>query len=99
LPFPGKIWFADTNQEPEQWASHRRDLLHRKPFQDFRCRRIDVAGILMPDASEQALIASTHALRADDATLRAIQVVPRAQHGMKLSLNALHHVLAEQRGL
>ena len=51
----------------------------------------------MPDEAEQALIAHARALRAEGDTLRAIQVVLETQHGRKLSLDALHRVLAEQR--
>jgi|HubBroStandDraft_1064217.scaffolds.fasta_scaffold185638_2 hypothetical protein len=39
---------------------------------------------------------SRAALRAGGATLRAIQAVLAAQHGRKLSLDALHRVLADQ---
>ena len=49
----------------------------------------------MPDAAEQVLIAHARALRADGATLRAIQAVLETQHGRKLSLDALHRVLAD----
>jgi len=42
------------------------------------------------------LIAHARALRADGATLRAIQAVLEAQHGRKLSLDALHRVLADR---
>ena len=58
--------------------------------------RVGEDGGLVPDAAEQALIAHARALRADGATLRAIQAVLEAQHGRKLSLDALHRVLAEQ---
>jgi hypothetical protein len=54
-------------------------------------------GGLEPDAAEQALIAHARALRADGATLRAIQAALETQHGSKLSLDALHRVLAEQQ--
>jgi hypothetical protein len=49
------------------------------------------------DAAEHALIAHAHALRVDGATLRAIQAVLEAQHRSRLSLDALHHVPAEQQ--
>jgi hypothetical protein len=49
----------------------------------------------VPDAAEQALIAHARALRADGSTLRAIQAVLASQHGRKLSLDALHRVLAD----
>ena len=51
--------------------------------------------MLVPDAAEQALIADVRALPSDGATLRAIQSVLAAQHGRKLSLDALHRVLAD----
>ncbi len=57
--------------------------------------RVGDDGALVPDAAEQALIAHARALRADGATLRATQAVLEAQHGRKLSLDALHRVLAE----
>ena len=60
--------------------------------------RVGDDGSLVPDAAEQAVIAHAHALRADGATLRAIQAVLETQHGRKLSLDALHRVLAQQRG-
>lgn len=56
--------------------------------------RVGEDGSLVPDATEQALIAHARALRADGATLRAIQAVIEAQHGRKLSLDALHRVLS-----
>jgi DNA invertase Pin-like site-specific DNA recombinase len=54
-------------------------------------------GGLVPDAAEQALITYGRALRAEGATLRAIQVALETQHGRKLSLDALHRVLADRR--
>jgi putative DNA-invertase from lambdoid prophage Rac len=57
--------------------------------------RVGDHGGLVPDAVEQALIAHARALRADGATLRAIQAVLEAQHGRKLSLDALHRVVAD----
>ena len=51
----------------------------------------------MPDAAEQALIDHARVLRADGATHRANQAALEAQHGRKLSLDALNRVLAEQR--
>jgi DNA invertase Pin-like site-specific DNA recombinase len=56
-------------------------------------------GGLVPDAAEQALIAHARDLRADGATLRAIQDVLASQYGKKLSLDALHRVLTEQHAL
>jgi DNA invertase Pin-like site-specific DNA recombinase len=61
--------------------------------------RLGEDGGLVPDAAEQALIAHARALREDGATLRAIQAVLASQHGRKLSLDALHRVLAEQRAV
>jgi len=55
----------------------------------FRFRVGDDGG-LVADAAEQALIGHARTLRADGATLRAIQTVLEAQHGRKLSLDALH---------
>jgi hypothetical protein len=52
-------------------------------------------GALVPDDTEQALIA--RALRAEGDTLRAIQVVLETQYGRKMSLDALHRAPAEQR--
>ena len=57
--------------------------------------RVGEAGDLVPDEEEQALIAQTRSLRADGATLRAIQATLESQHGRKLSLDALHRVLSE----
>ena len=57
--------------------------------------RVGDDGELVPDAAEQALIAHARTLRVDGATLRAIQTVLKAQHGRKLSLDALHRVLAD----
>jgi signal transduction histidine kinase len=38
--FGKRRWEAnDTSQAPEQWANHKRDLLARKPFRDFRFAR------------------------------------------------------------
>jgi hypothetical protein len=56
--------------------------------------RVGDDGALVPHAAEQALIAHARALRTDGATFRAIQAVFEAQHGRKLSLDALHRVLA-----
>ena len=58
--------------------------------------RVGDDGSLVPDATEQAQIAHARVLRSDGATLRAIQAVLEAQHGRKLSLDALHRMLAEQ---
>ena len=60
--------------------------------------RVGGDGSLVPDADEHALIAHARALRADGATLRAINAVPQTQHRRKLSLDALHRTLAEQCG-
>ena len=57
--------------------------------------RVGDDGALVPDAAEQALIAHARVLRADGATLRTIQAVLEARHGRKLSLDALHRVLAD----
>ena len=56
--------------------------------------RVGNDGCLVPDAAEQVLMAHARALRADGATLRAIQAVLELRHGRKLSLDALHRVLA-----
>jgi putative DNA-invertase from lambdoid prophage Rac len=58
--------------------------------------RIGDDGRLVPDDAEQAVIAHARALRADGATLRAIQSALEVQHGRKLSLDALHRVLASR---
>jgi putative DNA-invertase from lambdoid prophage Rac len=58
--------------------------------------RVGGDGGLVPDAAEQGLIAHARTLRADGATLRAIQAVLEVQHGRKLSLDALHRMLAGQ---
>lgn len=57
--------------------------------------RVGDDGSLVPHADEQALIAHARTFRADGVTLRAIQAVLEAQHGRKLSLDALHRVLAD----
>ena len=36
----------DTSQEPEKWAEHRRDLLERKRFRDFRVSRPGADGAM-----------------------------------------------------
>jgi putative DNA-invertase from lambdoid prophage Rac len=56
--------------------------------------RVDDDGALVPDKAEQALISSARAMRAEGATIRAIQTRLEKQHGRKLSLDALHRVLA-----
>jgi putative DNA-invertase from lambdoid prophage Rac len=56
--------------------------------------RVGDDGGLVPDATEQAVIAHAHVLRAGGVTLRAIQTALDVQHGRKLSLDALHRVLA-----
>lgn len=61
--------------------------------------RVGDDGGLVPDAVEQSLITHARALRSDGATLRAIQAVMETQRGRKLSLDALHRVLADQRAL
>ena len=58
--------------------------------------RVGADGGLVPDEAEQAIIAEARALRGDGATLRAIQSALAAQHGRKLSLDALHRVLSDQ---
>jgi putative DNA-invertase from lambdoid prophage Rac len=91
---------AERDRIRERVTQVKRDLRQRNrylggivPF-GFR---VGDDGSLVPDAAEQALIAHAHALRADGATLRAIQAVLDAQHGRRLSLDALHRVLADQR--
>jgi DNA invertase Pin-like site-specific DNA recombinase len=61
--------------------------------------RVGEDGDLVPDAAEQALIVHARALRENGATLRAIQAVLASQHDRKLSLDALHRVLADQRAV
>jgi DNA invertase Pin-like site-specific DNA recombinase len=58
--------------------------------------RVGEDGGLVPEEAEQAVIAQARAMRADGATLRAIQAALEAQHGRKLSLDALHRVLADK---
>jgi putative DNA-invertase from lambdoid prophage Rac len=58
--------------------------------------RVGADGGLVPDEAEQAVIAEARALRADRATLRAIQATLEAQFGRKLSLDALHRVLTDK---
>jgi putative DNA-invertase from lambdoid prophage Rac len=53
-------------------------------------RRAD--GGLVENAQEQAIIARARDMRANGATLRRIQAAIDAQHGRKLSLDALHRV-------
>jgi PAS domain S-box-containing protein len=36
----------DTSQAPEKWANHKRDLLARRPFRDFRFRRTHPDGVV-----------------------------------------------------
>jgi DNA invertase Pin-like site-specific DNA recombinase len=57
--------------------------------------RVGEAGELVEEAEEQTIIVQAHALRAGGATLRAIQAAVEAQHGRRLSLDALHRVLKE----
>jgi putative DNA-invertase from lambdoid prophage Rac len=54
-------------------------------------------GELVPDEAEQAIIAHARALRADGATIRAIQATLESEHGKKLSLDALHRILGKQQ--
>ncbi len=61
--------------------------------------RVGEDGSLVPEAVEQALIAQARAQRTKGASLRAIQAVLETQHGRKLSLDALHRMLAEQRAV
>ena len=58
--------------------------------------RVGEDGGLVPDEGEQAIIARARALRADGATLRAIQATLVAQHDRKLSLDALQRVLSDK---
>jgi putative DNA-invertase from lambdoid prophage Rac len=51
--------------------------------------RVGGDGGLAADEAEQVVIAQARALRAKGATLRAIQATLEAQHGRKLSLDAL----------
>jgi putative DNA-invertase from lambdoid prophage Rac len=60
--------------------------------------RIGHDGGLVPDEAEQALISAARALRAHGATIRAIQTMLETQHGRKLSLDALHRVVAGKDG-
>jgi DNA invertase Pin-like site-specific DNA recombinase len=57
--------------------------------------RVGEDGRLVPDNAEQAMIISARALRADGATLRAIQSALVAQYAKKLSLDALQRILAD----
>jgi putative DNA-invertase from lambdoid prophage Rac len=58
--------------------------------------RVSDDGSLVPDEAEQAVISHARALRANGGTLRAIQTALGVQHGRKLSLDALHRILAGQ---
>jgi putative DNA-invertase from lambdoid prophage Rac len=58
--------------------------------------RVGQDGGLVPDEAEQAVITLARALRADGVTLRAIQAALEAQHGRKLSLDALQRVLSDK---
>jgi putative DNA-invertase from lambdoid prophage Rac len=58
--------------------------------------RVSKDGELVPDEAEQAVIAQARALRADGTTLRTIQAALAAQHGRKLSLDALQRVLSDK---
>jgi putative DNA-invertase from lambdoid prophage Rac len=58
--------------------------------------RVGEDGGLVPDQAEQAVIVQARALRADGAALRAIQSALEAQHGRKLSLDALQRMLSDQ---
>lgn len=51
-------------------------------------------GSLVPDAAEQSLIAYARGLRNDGASLRAIQAALKVHYDRKLSLDALHRILA-----
>jgi DNA invertase Pin-like site-specific DNA recombinase len=57
--------------------------------------RVGDEGSLVPDAAEQTLIVHARGLRADGATLRAIQAALEVQHGRRLSLDALQRLLAD----
>jgi putative DNA-invertase from lambdoid prophage Rac len=58
--------------------------------------RIGNDGALVPDEAEQALISSARAMRAEGATIRAIQTRLEKQHHRNQSLDALHRVLARK---
>jgi len=57
--------------------------------------RVGKDGSLVPDKPEQEVIARARALRAEGVTFRAIQNVLNAEHGRKLSLDALQRVLSD----
>lgn len=57
--------------------------------------RVGEDGGLVPDPQEQEIIASARALRAEGATLRAIQHTLGTPYGRKLSLDALQRVLSD----
>jgi hypothetical protein len=58
--------------------------------------RVGEDGGLVADEAEQAVITKARSLRADGATLRAIQAALKVQYGRKLSLDALHRVLSDR---
>src|SRR5271170_5245242 len=90
---------AERDRIRERVTQVKRDQRQRNRYLDGIVPfgfRVGDDGALVPDAAEQALIAHARALRADGATLRAIQAVLEAQHGRKLSLDALHRVLADR---
>ena len=58
--------------------------------------RVGEDGNLVPDEREQALITNARALRDDGATLRAIQAALETQHDKKLSLDAIHRIVADR---
>jgi DNA invertase Pin-like site-specific DNA recombinase len=58
--------------------------------------RVGTDGSLILDEGEQAVIASARTMRAEGASLRAIQAALEMRHGKKLSLDALHRILAEE---
>ncbi len=58
--------------------------------------RVGENGGLVPHPAEQEIIAHARTLRTEGCTLRAIQRALEAQHGRKLSLDALQRVLSDK---
>jgi DNA invertase Pin-like site-specific DNA recombinase len=91
---------AERDRIRERITQVKRDQRQRNRYLGgivpFGFRAGDDGG-LVPDDAEQAMIAQARALRAGRATIRAIQAALEADHGKRLSLDALHRVLGDQR--
>jgi len=98
LTIAGALAEAERARIRERVSQTKRDQRQRGRYLGGKVPfgfHVGRSGELVQNAQEQSIILHARDLRAGGATLRAIQNAAEAQHGRRLSLDALHRVLKE----